>query len=124
MLLPSGSATQCSWAAGLRNLIAYADFLTMAAIALTRSLGIVNGYARRVSLTLTTTAAIGCCFLIWIISFGIISPTIFQQQLGNISFGSFGWKDGKCDGVDCNSTGVAGGGVISCLLSTHGHCTD
>jgi hypothetical protein len=96
----------------LRSLIAYADFLSMAAIALTRSLGIVNGYSRKVSFTVSTTATIGCCFLIWIISFIIISPTIFQLQLGNFSFGFYGWNNGKCEGVDCNLTGISGSSVV------------
>ena len=36
-----GSHKLCSWSAGFRNLFCYADILTMAAIALTRSIGLI-----------------------------------------------------------------------------------
>ena len=38
-----GSASTCFYSAMFRNLIAYSDFLTMAAIALTRSVGLIGG---------------------------------------------------------------------------------
>ena len=39
------------------------------------------------------------CVLIWILSFLIISPDVFQFSIGKFGFGSFGWDSvmGICE---------------------------
>ena len=81
----------------MRNLIAYADFLTMAAIALVTCIGFVlPEFFRRIAGTRT---AISACVLIWLLSFAIISPMVFGFDLLGHSFGRFGWDSvwGRCN---------------------------
>ena len=123
-----GSHKLCSWSAGFRNLFCYADILTMAAIALTRSIGLIRGRlragqglhrqlsARRI--VLPTTRIFLTILLIWIFAFAIISPAVFQLDIGNYNFGQFGWDvdKGKCDLIFCNVDGHKNGSSIIYLL--------
>ena len=87
------SASLCSFSALVRNLVAYADFLTMAAIALSQSIGLVserNCY-RKFARTPITLAI---CAGIWLLAFAIISPIIFGFDLFGHNFGQFGWDPG------------------------------
>ena len=70
------------------------------------------------------------CGLIWVFSFLIISPAVFEFSIGNMGFGSFGWdsamgicevmnkdvvgtKQGTTQVTSCrNPTGLASGAVI------------
>ena len=91
------SASLCSFSSLIRNLIAYADFLTMAAIALTSSIGLILPKVhRRIA---GTPTAIGACFVLWLLSFVIISPIVFGYELLGYNFGRFGWSAG---GGRCN----------------------
>ena len=81
----------------MRDLIKYADFLTMAAIALTSSIGLILPQLhRRIAGTPTAT---GACFVLWLLSFVIISPIVFGYDLLGYNFGRFGWNagGGRCD---------------------------
>ena len=91
------SASLCSYSALVRSLIAYADFLTMAAIALVTCVGFVlPEFFRRIA---RTSIAISACVLIWLLSFAIISPVVFGFDLLGHSFGRFGWDSiwGRCN---------------------------
>ena len=96
----------------------YGDFLTMAAIACTRSVGIVAGNNFKIPVPQRGPArnllTFFGCLLIWLFSFAIISPAIFHFKIGGFSFGSFGWdvRNGRCELVDCKEKGMTGGGVI------------
>ena len=98
-----------------RNLVAFSDFITMAAISFTRSVGIVCGsrFKHRKSFA-SSKSAICSCLLIWLLSFAINSPAIFQISLLGYSFGTFGYdaKLGYCQTVDCDFKGLQPGGVI------------
>ena len=102
----------------VRNWIAYADFLTMAAIAVTRSLGfILNHYNfRRVFCNLFSPKMTCCaCILIWFLAFLILSPITFSLTIGNYYFGAFGYdvNHGKCEVLQCEtSEGFHPGGFI------------
>ena len=54
------------------------------------------------------------CLLIWILSFAIISPAIFEWKIGGFDFGAFGWdiKNGKCEIYDCSTERLKPGGII------------
>ena len=81
----------CKYSALVRNLIAYADFLPLAAIALTTCVGFVlPEFFRRVAGPLI---AISACVLIWLLSLAIISPMVFGFDLLGRSFGRFGWAN-------------------------------
>ena len=116
--MPRGTADLCTFTAAFRNLIAYADFITMAAIAAHRSYGIVMGGFMKLKLMGRRTSHIfhlTICFAIWAMSFVIISPAIFHFNIGEFSFGSFGWDtmNGKCEVNNCGEEkGIKGGGVI------------
>ena len=89
----------------MRNLIAYADFLTMAAIALTSSIGLILPQLhRRIA---GTPTAIGACFVLWLLSFVIISPIVFGYDLLGYNFGRFGWNagGGRCNVIHLESEG-------------------
>ena len=116
----------CSYSAGFRNFFCYADILTMAAIALTRSVGLIRGASRakhrpqlsaRRSL-LPNGRILSIILLIWVLSFAIISPAIFQLDIGGFNFGQFGWDvdKGKCDLIVCNSEGHKNGSVMIYLF--------
>merc|ERR1712156_196209 len=97
------SASLCSFSSLVRNLIAYADFLTMAAIALTSSIGLILPQLhRRIA---GTPTAIGACFVLWLLSFVIISPIVFGYDLLGYNFGRFGWNagGGRCDVIHLES---------------------
>ena len=97
-----------------RNLIAYADFLTMAAIALSRSVTIINYRCLR-KIFFTPKFTLCSCLLIWILAFLIISPATFKFSVAGFSFGYFGWDivAGKCEVFNCDHTdGIKPGGVI------------
>ena len=83
----------CSFSALVRNLVNYADFLTMAAIALTSSVGIISdrNFYRKFARTPITVAI---CAGIWLLAFVIISPIIFGFDLFGHNFGQFGWDPG------------------------------
>lgn len=112
------SETFCRLSSMVRNLIAYADFLTMAAIAVTRSLGfILNHYNfRRVFGNLFSPKMTCCvCILIWFLAFLILSPITFSLTIGNYYFGAFGYdvNHGKCEVLQCEtSEGFHPGGFI------------
>ena len=79
-------------------LITYADLLTMAAIALISSIGLVSdrNFYRQFARTPITLAI---CAGIWLLAFAIISPIIFNIDLFGHKFGQFGWDPGagRCD---------------------------
>jgi len=87
------SASLCSFSALVRNLISYADFLTMAAIALISSIGLISdrNFYRRFARTPVTLAI---CAGIWMLAFAIINPIIFGFELFGHNFGKFGWDPG------------------------------
>ena len=69
----------------------------MAAIALTSSIGLILPQLhRRIA---GTPTAIGACFVLWLLSFVIISPIVFGYDLLGYNFGRFGWNAG---GGRCN----------------------
>ena len=85
------SASLCSFSALVRNLVAYADFLTMAAIALSSSIGLIcenRNFYRKFARTPITLAI---CAGIWLLAFAIISPIIFGFDLFGHNFRQFGW---------------------------------
>ena len=88
----------CSFSALVRNLVSYADFFTMAAIALSSSIGIVfdRNFYRQFARTPITIAI---CAGIWLLAFAIISPIVFNIDLFGHNFGEFGWDTGagRCD---------------------------
>ena len=89
----------------MRDLIKYADFLTMAAIALTSSIGLILPQLhRRIA---GTPTAIGACFVLWLLSFVIISPMVFDYDLLGYNFGRFGWSagGGRCNVMHLGSEG-------------------
>ena len=47
----------------------------------------------------THQATMVSCGLIWVFSFLIISPAVFEFSIGNLGFGSFGWDSamGICE---------------------------
>jgi len=95
-----GSSSLCSFTAGLRNVIAYADIFTMSAIALTTSLGhIFRNDCAFMRATNTPKATLISCVLIWVLSFLIISPAVFEFSIAKFGFGSFGWDSvmGICE---------------------------
>jgi len=81
--------------------------LTMASIAVTRSVGHLlfrynmNSSAKRIFNPVVASFA---CLGIWILTFIIISPITFSMNIGPYSFGTFGYdkKFGKCDAVHCH----------------------
>ena len=79
-------------------LITYADLLTMAAIALISSIGLVSdrNFYRQFARTPITLAI---CAGIWVLAFAIISPIVFNIELFGHNFGEFGWDPaaGRCD---------------------------
>jgi len=111
-----GSSSLCTFTAGLRNLIAYADIFTMAAVALMTCLGFIcSTDSTFLRATNTPRATMVSCGLIWVFSFLIISPAVFEFSIGNLGFGSFGWDSamGICEVTSCrNPTGLASGAVI------------
>jgi len=111
-----GSSSLCSFTAGLRNVIAYADIFTMSAIALTTCLGhIYRNDCAFMRATNTPKATMISCVLIWVLSFLIISPAVFEFSIGKFGFGSFGWDSvmGICEVTSCrNPVGLASGAVI------------
>ena len=74
-------------------LITYADLLTMAAIALISSIGLVSdrNFYRQFARTPITLAI---CAGIWVLAFAIISPIVFNIDLFGHNFGEFGWDPG------------------------------
>ena len=111
--------TKCfRYSAIVRNLIAYADFLTMAAIAVTRSLGYIlshhnlKHFSKRIFAPKVTFCA---CIAIWLLAFLIQSPITFSLTIGKYYFGTFGYdvKHGKCEAIQCEtSEGFYPGGFI------------
>ena len=98
----------------------------MAAIALTRSVGLIRGApwanhrsqlsARRS--VLPTGKVVLVILLIWVLAFAIISPAIFQLDFGGFNFGQFGWDvdKGKCDLIFCNRHGHKNGSIMIYLF--------
>ena len=107
-------------------MIASADFFTMAAIALTRCLGIVFSQSKLIRITgIFCPKVTGiCCLLIWVVAFIILSPTTFGQE----GFGTFGYdpQHAKCEikdqkelvGVGISPAGLyyLGGNTVPCLI--------
>ena len=84
-----------------RNWIPYASLLTIAAIAVTRSVGILMSRfnldsEERTFFTLSS-ASVGCV-AIWAISFAMIAPSAFNVTIGPYYFNTAGYEiiDGKC----------------------------
>jgi len=102
----------------VRNLIAYADFLTMAAIAVTRSVGLILTQYNLKNLTakiFSQKVTCCCCVGIWFLAFLILSPITFSLTIGNYYFGQFGYDvhHGKCEVIHCEtSEGFYPGGFI------------
>jgi len=111
-----GSSSLCSFTAALRNVIAYADIFTMATIALTTCLDHIYGNeCAFLRVTKSPKAIMTSCFFIWLLSFLVISPAVFEFSAGNFSFGGFGWDSvmGICEVTSCqNPVGLASGAVI------------
>ena len=69
----------------MRYLVAYVDFLTMAAIALTRSVGCLMFRFKKEHLVenlFKPKVSCGVCVSLWIIAFAILSPITFSLQIG------------------------------------------
>ena len=110
------SASLCSYSALVRSLIAYADFLTMAAIALVTCVGFVlPEFFRRIA---RTSIAISACVLIWLLSFAIISPVVFGIDLLGYSFGRFGWDSvwGRCNLTHLELETKSHGFIYQCAI--------
>jgi len=95
-----GTAYQCTVLATVRNLIAYADFLTLASIASTRCVGLTRqlmrfSHRRENSVSLVVLN----CLCIWALAFAVISPMVFHIKIGDVDFGQFGYssKYGMCN---------------------------
>lgn len=77
--------TQCRYSTYLRALIAYSNLLTLAAIAVTRTVGclrfLLKAPARTKALSSPATAAIGC-LLIWVVTGVLCSPCAFNITIG------------------------------------------
>ena len=89
----------------IRNWIAYASFLTMAAIAVTRSVGclLFQNNLYNVSRTIfnSTTTALGCLF-IWGLAFATISLHAFSIKIGSYYFNdivTYDVRNGTCHSV-------------------------
>lgn len=112
----SGSSSLCSFTAALRNVIAYADIFTMATIALTTCLDYIYGNnCTFLRITKSPKAIVTSCIFIWLLSFLVISPAVFEFSIGNFGFGGFGWDSvmGICEVTSCrNPVGLASGAVI------------
>ena len=80
--------------------MAHADFYTMAAIAVTRSLGIVADRP------ISPRQAVGCCGLVWGIALVIVTMLTFSPFSGEFSPGSFGYdaKYGGCSLVSLDKS--------------------
>ena len=94
------------YSAMIRNWLAYTGFLTMAAIAVTRSLGCLLFRCDRehVSRTVFKPRLTGLvCVSLWILAFVILSPITFSMTFGSYYFGTFGYdvKHGKCEVISC-----------------------
>jgi len=117
-----GSGSLCSFTAGLRNVIAYADIFTMATIALTTCLVYIFGNeCTFMRVTKSPKAIMISCVLIWFFSFLIITPVIFELSYGNFGFGGFGWDSamGICEVTSCrNPVGLASGALIYLVGTT------
>jgi len=106
----------CWLTAAIRNLIAYADFLTLACIALLRMRGICKNKNTPVrsgsdESTFKTFSYIIC---IWSVSFLIISPILFELVIFEVDFGGFGYNPmfGMCNTVSCPEGGFSPSGMI------------
>ena len=99
-------------------MVVYADFFTMAAIASTQVIGILN--QRKTSRRSRTSRfpsvmSFVICLLIWALSFLLISPAVFEMTFGHFTFG-LGWDkaNGRCEVLDCNHLGgLKAGGIIN-----------
>jgi hypothetical protein len=105
-LLSSASERFCWWNAWVRNLIAYTDFFTLAGIALCRCATITFAQSRlaRVTDFFGPWRAVASCILLWLLTFIILSPTIFEAP----GFGTFRYdpEHGKCEiSHQCNEAG-------------------
>jgi len=98
------------------------NWLIQAAIALTTCLGhIFRNECTLMRLTKSPKATMISCVLIWILSFLIISPAVFEFSIGQFGFGSFGWDSvmGICEVTSCrNPVGLASGAVIYLIGTT------
>ena len=101
-------------------MVVYADFFTMAAIASTQVIGIINNRrktsSRRSRLSrFPSIMSFVICLLIWVLSFLLISPAVFEMTFGHFTFG-LGWDkaNGRCEVLDCNHLGgLKAGGIIN-----------
>ena len=100
--------------------MAYADFLTMAAIALIRCIGIALPDVFQALLAILGMFSpylvnlVGS-LIIWMLAFAIISPAVFEVQVLGLSFKPYGWDKAKrfCQTVEVEDEVVKGGGVIT-----------
>ena len=90
----------------IRNWLAYTGFLTMAAIAVTRSLGCLlfrcdQEHVSRIMFRPRLTGLV--CVSLWILAYIILSPITFSMTIGSHYFGTFGYdvKHGKCEVISC-----------------------
>ena len=100
-------------------MVVYADFFTMAAIASTQVIGIINQRKtsrRRSRLNrFPSVMSFVICIVIWALSFLLISPAVFEMTFGHFTFG-LGWDkaNGRCEVLDCNHLGgLKAGGIIN-----------
>ena len=99
-------------------MVVYADFFTMAAIASTQVIGIINQRKksrRRRPSRFPSVMSFVICLVIWGLSFLLISPAVFEMTIGHFTFG-LGWDkaNGRCEVLDCNHLGgLKAGGIIN-----------
>ena len=103
-------------------MFAYSGFLTMAAIATSRSLGCLlhrNNMEAAARIIFHPTISILACGLIWLLAFAILSPITFSLTIGHYYFGTFGYdaRHGKCEVISCQPTeGFFPGGFIFSIV--------
>ena len=102
----------------IRNWLAYTGFLTMAAIAVNRSLGclLFRCDQEQVARSVLRPRLTGLvCVSLWLVAFAILSPITFTMTIGSYYFGTFGYdvKHGKCEAISCkDKEGFSPGGFI------------
>eukprot|EP00088_Acartia_fossae_P059581 TRINITY_DN7083_c0_g1_i12.p1 TRINITY_DN7083_c0_g1~~TRINITY_DN7083_c0_g1_i12.p1 ORF type:complete len:554 (-),score=74.19 TRINITY_DN7083_c0_g1_i12:102-1763(-) len=96
----------CWWTAFIRNLVCYADFLTLAAIAVIRMIGMKNPFDPDLKKSLNSQCLIiSLCVLTWALSLLIIHPMLFGYPFFNYPFdwGKFGKNPMRatCNTITC-----------------------
>jgi len=109
------SALACKILANVRNLIAYADFLSLAFIAFLRMKKMKEEFTNRsISPCIQTSGQyVFLCLSTWILSLLIISPITFELKWP-IDWGGYGYNQlfGICNTANCPSNGVSPNGIV------------